>query len=459
MRTNRKDGSRRRPLQVAVRLAAAGAVLAGCASPSSSTPSSLGDPPPRDHSINSTDWFDTDGGVWNLSHVLVGEVPHDDGRGIVLNPPRVNEAVSAERRLEAQAELEANDGTRKSILETLSNEQRHQYHRIETVLQNEPVAALALQSLLLDGRLTNSPPPLVGSGTLLGYLEKIATDALAPRIDRSTLLSHTVQELGTVVSMNQGPLGPAVPQTIVAGVMLRNPTEYARWVAGLASPAGEVTLAGGQTMRREPGTELPDDVAPAPDLTRSASIRLVVPALTEVANGDVDYVDALDDASLLPGISEWSEAGGLDFSANFEKLMTAIHGRPIERVGISQLALTAEGEVVRPTHAQAALMDVIERQLEAGPVSVGVAWGPPGSDVIRDGGPMDVALFVEEGAIGQDVLVTKITNQVVEFITVLGGDLRRIPREEFEASVAHAQRDPKLVPELDEALRLPTQPQ
>ncbi len=159
-----------------------------------------------------------------------------------------------------------------------------------------------LSKLQADGKLT----PEVMAG-----FTQLATQPLAPGIDRADLIATALRQLADPSSVNQGDkftCAPAVVQTMVAK---DNPAEYLRLVAGLASPEGTVTLQNGATLTR--------DANWLSDPTRSVIDNLMQPALMQLASGSYD--SATDSRKTATGTGQ-----GL-YAAEQDKLIAAVTGR------------------------------------------------------------------------------------------------------------------------------------
>ncbi|MFY0522809.1 hypothetical protein ACN28I_06310 [Archangium gephyra] len=302
------------------------------------------------------------------------------------------------RKEAAEAQLEANAALEQEQLAKMSPEDRARYEAVQQSCLDagDPVAALSLQKLLFEGKLPGEEA-LVGGGTLL---EQLATAAdpntpMAEGLDRGAFLCDLVQELATPSAINQGSVGTCAPTTVAIDLAMQNPAEYARIALGLASPSGEVELAGGQTLTREKGTVLDDGKG------RSNVQRLMGSAFMEMANGDRNYVNSTEE-----GDGAWSN--------DLDVLYEAVWGRTMSDKRLT----TAE--------QRAGAMDIIDTQLEAGRnVPVAVSWGDGYHKLLVTG---------TETIDGQEYI--KYTNP--------WGREERMPREEFEARLADINYDPRV---------------
>jgi hypothetical protein len=296
----------------------------------------------------------------------------------------------------AEAQLEANAKLEEEHLAKLSPEDRERYEAVKEacLTEGDPVAALSMQKLLFEGKLPGEEA-LVGGGTLL---EQLATAAdpntpMVEGLDRGAFLCDLVQELATPSAINQGSVGTCAPTTIAIDLAMRNPAEYARIALGLASPSGEVELAGGQTLTREEGTILDDGKG------RSNVQRLMGSAFMELGNGNRDYINSTEE-----GDGAWSN--------DLDVLNEAVWGRPMSDKRLT----TAE--------QRAGAMDIIDTQLEAGRnVPVALSWGEGYHKVLVTG--------------------TEVIDGE-EYVTYTNpwGREERMPREEFESRLADINYDP-----------------
>ncbi|NTX67534.1 hypothetical protein HUA74_43485 [Myxococcus sp. CA051A] len=326
------------------------------------------------------------------------------GANITRDAKDVNDAADTDpaspRHQAAVAEVEANAALEQEALENLSPEERQQYEEVRDGLMavepaGDPVATLALQKLLLEGKLPGEEA-LGGEGDLLDQLHTLQTQELGEGIDRGALLSDVVQELATPESVNQRNKGTCAATAATIQLLMENPAEYVRLVAGLASSSGEVTLADGETvMKREAlGAE-----AKGGEDVRSESQELLAPAFMEVANGDKDYQDKTD-AHYEDGKKTHS---GL-YADEFDRLAEAVFDRKVD---------TVKG--IGGAEEEAAAWELIQERTAAGEsVAVGMTWGSGGHQVVVTGTGVD----------------PKTGEEYVEY-TNPWGRTERMPKDEF----------------------------
>ncbi len=336
--------------------------------------------------------------------LLRGESVARDSEGsadVVRDAANVNDArdtiEQSTRHQAAVTQLEENKALEAAKLEQLSPADRQKYDAVKQrcLDANDPVAAVALQKMLFEGKLPGEKD-LKGEGTTLDHLAALSDEntPLAEGVDRNALVTDLVQELATPSSINQGPRGTCAPTTLAIQLAMNDPAEYARIAAGLASPEGTVVLAGGQTLTREEGTAADDKTG------RSTTQRLIGSAFMELANGDRDYDNASGE-----GAGAWSD--------KLDVLYEAVTGRTM-----SDQRLTTDEQ-------RAGAMDIIDTQLRAGAaVPVALAWGDGYHKVLVTG---------TETVNGQEYV--KYTNP--------WGREERIPRADFEKRLADISYDPR----------------
>ncbi|MBM3276437.1 MAG: hypothetical protein FJZ00_14880, partial [Candidatus Sericytochromatia bacterium] len=206
-----------------------------------------------------------------------------------------SEDQDATRIKEAKAAISANTALEAEALAKLTPDQRAQYNRVAAQLAGKPEARLALQNWLTQSTLGKSGvvpasckelmptgrPPL--SAGLLTQFDKVATQQLDSRIDRSDLLAQLVRETADPTCINQKSKGSCVATSVTIKLALSQPAEYVRLVAGLATPGGTVKLANGDTIRREADWENNNDGG------RALPEKLLQPALMDYGNrGEYD---------------------------------------------------------------------------------------------------------------------------------------------------------------------------
>ncbi len=217
-------------------------------------------------------------------------------------PAGANSAVLPERprHQKALAQLIGNRPLEGRWLASLSPPEQEQYLDLQDILLHrsgmkgedgnaigDPVAALSLQALLLTGRLPGSKD-FFAEADLLAHLSRLESSPLAEPLDVAKLLAEVIQELAVPSCVFQGTKNTCVPTAVTLELIRRCPAEYVRLVSGLAGPAGYVWLASGECLARK------DECLTDDGSYRTDSLRLLLPALMEVADGDWDYRNAED---------------------------------------------------------------------------------------------------------------------------------------------------------------------
>lgn len=163
----------------------------------------------------------------------------------------------------------ANRKLEKAALADLSEAERAQYQKLEDHFGADPQAHLALQLLLIEGKLKAQPPNADGKN-LLGALTAMSEAKLKAPLSNHQILAETVRELASPASIKQHQKNSCSAASLQIVMATERPAEYVRLMAGLASEQGEVALANGkgQPLKRLAGSELGDDTA------RTATSRL-----------------------------------------------------------------------------------------------------------------------------------------------------------------------------------------
>lgn len=270
--------------------------------------------------------FSIDDVVRNAKRALfaiIGWRPNNGQGTVVADPSDVNDGadVSGERAEQAVAQLSVNRVAEYAAVNQLPKEDRASYLALSRELRRpggDPVAALALQTMLLDGRVTKNPE-------LLKNLNAMLTQPLAPEIELRILLPELVQEIAVPEAMNQTSKNTCVPTVINMQLAMNDPAEYARLVAGLATPEGRVTTRGGDALVREAGVF-------TDGTTRSLPQKLMSPAVMELANGKQSYDNDADRHTGLIieqwGMSPWRADAALESltGKNHEFALTMTNG-------------------------------------------------------------------------------------------------------------------------------------
>lgn len=149
----------------------------------------------------------------------------------------------------ASAAFAAGRGAEARAIAALPDAGRARYEAVAKLCEGSTLARRGLQRLLLDGQLPG-PQDLRGEATLLDQLHGLATQPLAPGIDRGALVSEVVAEIENPIRINQHGKGTCGATTAQILLIRQNAGEYVRLVRGLASPAGKAQMVGGKTLSR-----------------------------------------------------------------------------------------------------------------------------------------------------------------------------------------------------------------
>lgn len=359
--------------------------------------------------------------------LLRGDVKSDvqkNGATVVRDP--ANSGVASDRDpndpryKEAKAQVEKNRPLEQAALNTLSPTDRAKYTTVQQQTQKagDPVAELALQTMLLDGKLPGKKD-LKGQGNTLDNLATLAgpCTAMAKGIDQAQLVSQVVKEVATPSSISQEMKNTCGPTTAAIHLAMNNPAEYVRLVTGLASPAGQVELAGkDNSILPDPGSLLPpagnivltrvDGTATDDGSGRSISQRLLEPAFMNYANEGLGYDNGRDTHTIV-GVPT-GVAGAMPFME--ERLLSGIYGTQF-------------------SHVDLALGDKSSNMQDIGAAANG-------------GQPVPVMVQYNEGIANLHwVLVTKMDDKQVSYTNPWGRE-ETMPRDKFEEMLRGYTFDP-----------------
>ncbi len=288
--------------------------------------------------------------------------------GTLEGPSRPN-APSADDIKVSRLALDEGAGAEQTALAKLAPADRERYGAVAAPLADRPVSRQALARLLTDGKLIGSKD-LAGGNTLLSNLSTLASAPLAKGIDRRDLLAEVTAELGNPVCISQGNRNSCVATTASIFLARRNPAEYTRLVTGLAAPAGEVQMAGGNTLSRPEGWNFAEDGG------RTTSGRLLQSALLAQGARVGTYDPRTDTFSAGPVPLGNGLTGG-----GSARINTQLQGRPFETYTSKSLSRGWD----RVTDALTA---------GKGPFPVGLQWGSGGAhEVLLEKIEGDWAIF------------------------------------------------------------------
>jgi hypothetical protein len=143
----------------------------------------------------------------------------------------------------------------------------------------------------LEARFASSRRDLAGRGSLRDHVLALVRQPIVPGLDRRELLAGVLRELLDPGAVAQSSWNTCAATTVQLWLALREPAEYARLVAGLASFNSRVPLAGGPFLDRHGESVRPDPSG------RTASSRLLQSAFMDFANGDDRYSNETDQSS------------------------------------------------------------------------------------------------------------------------------------------------------------------
>lgn len=316
---------------------------------------------------------------------------------VLADPPDVNAPNAA---ADAQAKRELADprlrAATQAALAKLSPADRKTYDQLFAKLQGQPRAQAGLQALARADKL--GAKDLAGGQNLLTHLGAIATQPLAPSVQQAgqtALLAQVVLELaepGAIAQKGVNSCGATVVQHMIAR---DHPGEYARLVAGLASPAGAVTMQDGQTLRRDPAWNADSDVSKRFGGVRSISSRLLQPAFLHHA-GTFRY-DNQRDGSIIP-VLDMAVMGMVPWGMT--KLIKGLTGRSFDwDVATRSSTFERRMKSASPERPVPIALNYAERRGEIGPHWVQVVGFDAGSNRIialnpwgrKETIPLDVA--------------------------------------------------------------------
>ena len=307
-----------------------------------------------------------------------------------------NKISLAESDLNSDGKVDRKDGREllsirepqaEKALEGLSEEQRAQYDNVHGQVKGDTRAEMALQEMLIDGRLTNDTKNQEGR-TLLQELDRMATAPdMKGDVNQQKLVRDVVQEIDNPTAIAQRDTPTCAPTTVSYHLAKTSPENYAR-IAGDLAIDGKSTLANDHTIYKQ---------AQGEGDKRSESLELMDSAFMEYANGaDFNY-----DGKTLEHINrdtgEVEDSGGLT-STRYEKLFDAVTGQDTTRV-------------VANDDNRANMMDQIQEATESGAmVPTGIKWSSG----------------------GHKLMVTKVDDQHVYYYNPHGKE-ERMDRSEFQA--------------------------
>jgi hypothetical protein len=200
-----------------------------------------------------------------------------------------------------------------ALVEGLPPEQREQYENLQNQVAGETRAEMALQEMLLDGRLLEESQSSDGR-TLLEELNRLATaDSVHTGLNQKQMVRDLIQEIDNPTAMAQRTSPTCAPTTAAIYLASTNPAEYARIATDLAT-SNYSTMPNGHPLTRQQLD--PSDL-------RSQSLQLVDSAFMEYANGVENNYDGSTLEHNDRESGEVRDSGGL-YGSEFDYLFDAV---------------------------------------------------------------------------------------------------------------------------------------
>lgn len=240
-----------------------------------------------------------------------------------------------------------------AFLADLPPERRVQYSAVAAKLSGDDREAL--RTMLVSGKIA-AGRDLQGGGDLLSNLSRLATEPVGPGIERKQVLAEAVRAVADPCSITQGPgdtCGAATAQIMLAR---RNPAEYVRIVAGLASRDGKVTLSNGQTLSRQQGWDKADIPGSTGKLVQTSFMALAAGGYDAATDTRLDSPAGTD--AIKTGESQSTTSGSKGLYASEQAfLQEAVLGKAVATVhGNGEDVLAAIAEQVSAGKAVSALI-------------------------------------------------------------------------------------------------------
>jgi hypothetical protein len=334
----------------------------------------------------------------------------DQGSTVVLDSENANSAddvnQNSKRFQDATGLVKANTLLETEALKKLSAAEQNQYKTVRAQLNADPVAQLALQTMLLEGKLPGAKE-LGGDkkDTTLSNLNVLATQELAPGIDRAQLVADVTQELAVPEGISQGYKGTCAPTTLEIQLAQNNPAEYVRLITGLSSKEGTIVTVRGDTLKRE------DDWNHASGTDRTLSQQLLAPALMELANGTDNYDNSEDENQRNYRLFSIGDGSGLSVE-QVDRALESLYGKDFTFSNVNS------------DKDRKGAMDLLQAETKAGrSVTVALDWGKGSHKVLVTG-------FEMRGGV-----------EHVRYINPWG-QVEVLPRKEFETRLKNLNYDP-----------------
>lgn len=287
---------------------------------------------------------------------------------------------------------------------------------------------VALHNLLVSERLNPA---------LLAALAELAKAPVAKDVDSRKLLSQVAVEIDDPVTISQHGRGTCATTSVQILLAMQMPVDYVKLVRGLASPAGEAKLADGTVIKRESDWNADNDGG------RSVSGRLMQPALMEVGNGALDYLNT-DDMDRDQRSGEKAPSGLTAEQAAALLASTGLDPDGFETRGLlyapdlpettasgldetiadarDMLMVLQDGKVIDPKTQDRLLAELKAQATPKTPVYATVIY----------------TLYPEQGRVGfHAILVTGVKDGFVSYINPWGQE-EKLPEAAFKTSIVSA---------------------
>ncbi|MEB3186036.1 MAG: hypothetical protein VKP72_01210 [bacterium] len=265
------------------------------------------------------------GQSWQARYVtgLVG----GQTRAVTL-PAHITSNASAQGVEEVAARIRlAVDAARSGLAGT----DRAAFDRIRLALGSDRGAQVALEALLVSGRLNQTPRAHDGR-SLLDTLEATLAETARPPLRMSDVIGDAVQMVADPAQVIQGLRNTCTAASLEVKLASEDPAEYLRLVGALAA-GREVSLRGGEQLQPLSGSEQRDDSGrcDASRLFQDAVIQLQISEpgiryVNPVTSPPGDYPEIF----LAPGgqVLPPGRAGGGMTGSGQARALTLLSGKP-----------------------------------------------------------------------------------------------------------------------------------
>lgn len=270
-----------------------------------------------------------------------------------------SQATSQFTRTRALTYLGQTRAQETAALNGLQPDHKAAYQRTFAAIAASPEAQASLRQMLLGGKLTRTARG-GDQASLMTQLDRIATQDLAPGLDRGAMLDQTIREILDPSGIDQRAKNTCAATTAQILLARTDPAEYARLVAGLASASGKVTTISGETLTRKADWN-------ADDGGRSVPSKLLQPTFMELGNRMFKTYDNTGDRNSDGSL-------GLDVDES-NHLFHSITGKDYEAIGLDKEP--AGSPRIEEAYGK------LKTAVAAGkPVPAAVFWGQTGHKIL-----------------------------------------------------------------------------